>query len=435
MQERGGKLPAVNVSGETTDFLSRLEAHRFTRGDAFAIDLNGLRCGVVSHPRHVQEVLVSGRYPDKGPIYNGIRRVIGGGITTKSGQEWRSTRRVMAPAFRHEYVNEMIGTIAATGQAYVEDLRERAGDGTPIDVQKEMADLTLRTLTATMFGPNGETVNELSYAVLRDTFTLASKRDPSTVTKDEWQKHESNAALLNATAEDMITGSRNAEPDGTLLSMLAHAKDETGAYLSDATLKDELVNLIFAGEATTGVALMWFFKSLQEHPEIAKRVTHEVRSTLANRTPTAEDIPKLAYTRRVLDETMRLRPPIPFIARAVPEERAIGPLRLSAGDAIMVYMYGTHRHPDFWSQPEQFNPDRFLPVKISARDRWAYLPFAIGNRLCIGKEFALAELAIHTALLIQNFDWEVSPEPVRPHARITLQASIPICAQLRPVSN
>jgi cytochrome P450 len=403
------------------------------QGDAFEVTLNGLRSIVVAHPRDIRRVLTDRNYTEKGPLYEGIRQVLGDGVLTSGGERWRDSRKIMAPAFQRSYVDGATRAITDTGSAFVDELRKNADGGT-IDVQEAMTGLTLRSLVAAMFGDKAHTaVSRLTYPELTAAFDLASEIGGMPFSQTTPLTYEHVRHNLVTVAQDMIDVARADEPDNTLLSLLAHTKDEVDNYLDDQAIRDELLTITFGGHETTALSLTWLFQLLDGRDDVRDRVRHEVQTVLSDgRVPTVEDIPELVYTRQVIDEVMRLHPPVPLIARTAQNNQVLGGATINGGDMAVPFIAGAHRHPNFWRNPEEFDPDRFSAEQSAGRDKWSYLPFAAGNRICAGRGFALAELVLHTAVIMNHLDLRITDQ-AEPQARLTLRPSRPMHAQVRPV--
>ena len=228
---------------------------------------------------------------------------------------------------------------------------------------------------------------------------------------------------------------RGGDAADDLLSMMMEARDpESGEGMSDRQLRDEVMTFILAGHETTAVTLAWACLLLDQHPEVAERLRQEVGTVLAGRTPALTDLPRLELTRRVVDETLRLYPPVPVISRQSFAADEIGGYGIPAKSGVMLSPYVTHRHPDLWSAPERFDPDRFMPEHNAARPRFAYFPFGGGPRLCIGNEFALMEAQILLAMIVQRYRVERVPgREVQHEIRVTLRPRQPMWMQARAV--
>jgi cytochrome P450 len=192
--------------------------------------------------------------------------------------------------------------------------------------------------------------------------------------------------------------------------MLLIARDEeTGQGLTDRELRDQLLTFIVAGHETTAVALGWTLYLLDRNPPIARRLRDEVDAALGDRIPTAADLPGLPYVRQVIEESMRLYPPVYGLIRDAKDDDVIGGYRIPARSMVLLSLYATHRHPAFWPDPEVFDPDRFAPDQVAARPRFAWFPFLGGPHQCIGQDFAMMEAVLVVAMLAQRFRLELAP--------------------------
>jgi cytochrome P450 len=221
---------------------------------------------------------------------------------------------------------------------------------------------------------------------------------------------------------EILARRRSVSHDGQvpdLLAILLDVRDdETGAGLSDRELRDQVVTFLVAGYETTAIGLTWALYLLSLHPEARERVREEVESVLGDRTPTAADLPRLAYTRRIFDESLRLYPPVYAVARDAVQADTIGGFDIPARSVVILSPYVTHRHPEFWTDPEAFDPDRFTPERSAGRPRFAWYPFLGGPHQCIGQEFAVHEAVVAIATVVPSFRLTpapaavVEPEPV-----------------------
>jgi cytochrome P450 len=198
---------------------------------------------------------------------------------------------------------------------------------------------------------------------------------------------------------------RQPEQKGDLLDMLLSASGE----MSQEQVRDELITLAGAGHETTANALSWTFYLLSKHPEVERRVQEEVREVLGDRPPALSDLAALEYTERVIMEAMRLHPPVWGFERQAVEEDVIGGQPVTPGTFVMIVPYSIHRDPRYWTNPEGFDPDRFLPEAREARPRFAYLPFGGGPRVCIGNAFAMMEAKIVLAMVVRQMRLELIP--------------------------
>jgi cytochrome P450 len=190
---------------------------------------------------------------------------------------------------------------------------------------------------------------------------------------------------------------------------LVSASRAQGKEFDDRSLRDQLLTMFFAGHETSASSLSWIHYLLSEYRDVRARLQREVHEVLGDRTLSPEDVPKLDYTERVINESLRLNSPIHSISRVALEDDVIGGYCIPAGATIYVSLYATHRLPQLWPNPERFDPDRFAPELCAARPRFAFVPFAAGHRNCIGANMAIVELKIVVALLAQRYALDLAP--------------------------
>jgi cytochrome P450 len=212
-----------------------------------------------------------------------------------------------------------------------------------------------------------------------------------------------------------------------LLALLMEARDEeTGAAMDDRQLRDEVITLFLAGHETTANALSWALYLLATHPDVEERLRAELDEVLdaggGPRVPTLEDLPRLTYTKTVVDETLRLYPPAWITNRqAIADDEILGH-RIWAGSYVTLSPYVLHRHPGYWDRPEEFDPGRFTPERSAGRPRFAYFPFGGGPRQCIGQSMALVEAQLVLATVLGRYRLRpASDRPVEAQALATLR--------------
>jgi cytochrome P450 len=204
-----------------------------------------------------------------------------------------------------------------------------------------------------------------------------------------------------------------------LLALLMSAKDAaTGQPMTDKDLRDEVCTFTSAGSGTATQALTWSFYLLGAHPDAEARVRAEMAEVIGNRLPTAADLPRLVYTRAVIDEAMRLYAPVWVLTRRSHERDNILGYSIPAHANVLVSPYVMHRDPNYWPDPERFDPDRFLPANTLGRHPYVYFPFGGGPRLCLGKDFALLEAVLVLATVMQRYQARLVPgHRVEPYTR------------------
>jgi cytochrome P450 len=235
-------------------------------------------------------------------------------------------------------------------------------------------------------------------------------------------------ATIDAFLYGIIADRRRMAPGDDLLSLLMGLRDkETGEGMGERQLRDEVLITFFAGHETTAQLLTWAWYLFSEHPEAEARFHAELEARLGGRTPAVEDVAKLAYTRMVMDETLRLYSPVALMARDALADDEVGGYRVPAGAIVTLPPYMTHRHPEFWERPMAFHPDHFTPEQVEARPRYAYYPFGAGPRVCLGKHFALLEGALVLAEVGQRYRPRLVPgHEIKPHWSGTLRPDGPV---------
>jgi cytochrome P450 len=190
--------------------------------------------------------------------------------------------------------------------------------------------------------------------------------------------------------------------------MLIEAQDaDTGERMNDQQVRDEVSGIYGAGHETTALALTWAWHALNKYPDVLAKIRVEVDAL--GHTVQTSDLPNLPYTLAVLEETMRLYPPVPMTVRVAFEPTEIGGGPISKGDLVSIVIRNIHRHPDYWQDPLEFRPERFLPENKSSLNRNAYMPFLSGPHMCIGNHFALLEGQLLLAMTVQKYDLIESP--------------------------
>lgn len=377
---------------------------------------------LISHPEDVDHILYKNQqnYP-KGDLFNNHMRVLmGEGLLTSEGEFWRRQRRLAQPAFHRQQLIKFGEIFTQAALDMVKEWQPYARSGQAFDIAAEMMRLTLKVAGLTLFSTDiSHQASEVGNA-LRISLEHLSYRMYHPFSLPEYFPLPRNFRLRQAlnTLDEVvykIINTRHQRPtqENDLLNMLLNARDEeTGQGMSDKQLRDEVLTLLLAGHETTAVALSWTWYLLTTHPEINHKLASELDQQLNRRTVTVGDLASLNYLRMVLDESLRLYPPVWVILRQALKDDEIRGYPIKAGYEINVCQYVTHRHPDFWETPHQFNPDHFLPEKVAARPRSAYFPFSAGGRQCIGNNFALMEMQMMLATLAQHYHFELVKEHI-----------------------
>jgi cytochrome P450 len=399
-------------------------------GDTFRIDLGPKKLVVIIHPDDVEKVLLTERDSFyKGSSYDAFRVLVGDGMVTNEGEMWRARRRVAQPSFNKGTVAALADKMTAATEVMLRSWAPKLQVGSEFDIYEELLALTMWIIGDTLFsldlrGAIDKSADAFSVA-LEQLSTRGNEmvRLPLTWPTPGNRKLRRALTDLDATVNGIIRGRRQSgERPEDLLSALLAGHDEHGQPLDDKSLRDEVITFFLAGHETTALALSWTWFMLATHPEIQEALFAEVDAVLAGRTPTAADLARMPYTKNVLQEGLRLYAPTWSGARDVVAPTTMGGHPVAPGDTVMYLPYFTHRHPEFWDEPEKVKPERFTPEAVQARHKCAYLPFSAGPRMCIGNHFSLMEGALILAMIAQRYRFTLSPRArVEPQFQITMR--------------
>lgn len=415
------------------DTLSFMLQAMHKHGDVVRLRLGPWSLHALFHPDHVEEVLVKrrGNYTKRSRGYAMLSRILGNGLVTSEGDAWQRQRKLAAPGFQPHRIAAFAARMTDAALESADRLEAAAKAGEPVDLAAEMMHVTLDVVAETLLGSKElwdyrQVAKALSIALHEVNDRIQAPFEvPLEIPTPANLRLQYAMRILDKTVGKIIT-ERRARPhaeQNDLLDMLMSARDEDGTGgMTDRQLRDEVMTIFLAGHETSANALSWTWYLLSKHADVGRRLRAELREVLGGRAPTLADLPHLGYARRVIQESMRLYPPVWGILRRVEEDDEIGGFHIPAGSDVVACAYGTHRHPAFWDNPEGFDPDRFLPERSEGRHRAAYYPFSIGSRSCIGNHFAMMELVLVLATLAQRYRFDLVPGvPVIPEAVITLR--------------
>ena len=397
---------AIGLVGERFD----------TYGDIYYVPSSGGGLYVSKHPDHIRDVLITHgtSYGKAHSAFARLARVLGQGLLTTEGATWKRHRRMIQPVFHKMrlkgYSSMMVEEAERTAM--------RWRDGEPVDLGTAMTELTLRVVPRSLF--SHEVAGEVdaitgAVAVLQDSFSRPALL-PRWVPTPRRRRVRRSIGAIDDMMYRMIAARRagsheGGQDDPDLLQMLVDVRDEEGdgAGLTDTEIRDQLVTFYMAGHETTSHALTWTLYLLSQNSEAEARMHAELAGVLEERLPTFEDFDNLPYTESVVEESMRLYPPVYVIARKAAEDACIGDYPVPAGSEVALWIYMTQRDARWYPDPETFNPDRFAGEHASKRLRYGYLPFGVGARTCIGKTFATIEAVLILATLAQRFKLSLAP--------------------------
>jgi len=409
----------------------------------FSFDILKQRYIVCNDAAHVKHVFLDAHdnYDPKSPqMRRALKPLLGDGLFASDGDLWRARRAACAPALRSELLPQFIPIMVETAHEMAESWKQLKNR--KIDVLSEMGKLTARIIGRTIFGDNTSldeaervvkgfsryqrSIEQMDLASTLGVPALKWLENP--LRKRQGQKA---ASEVQAVIDKIIARHHN-DPErrsknNNLLSLFlntaggAAEKDGGACPFNDVAARNEAIVMFMAGHETTANTLAWAWYLLASCPHYRTELTNELDQVLGNRLPDLNDVGELPVTRAIIEETMRLYPPVPLLSREARGDDQISNTIVRKGDIILVIPWLLHRHNKHWEQPNAFRPERFYP-NAKRPDRFIYIPFSVGHRVCLGQRFGLTEAIICLAMLAQRFRLDLSPgQRVDISCRLTLR--------------
>ena len=377
---------------------------------------------VCNSPETVRRVFLElhDNYDCKSPqMRHALEPLLGDGLFVSDGKLWKDRRKYCAAAFENELLPDYVETMVESAQELCAQWRDLSPDA-EVDMLNEMARLTARIIGRSIFGDN---TSDVEAARVVDGFT-------------EYQRHVEQLEMADSIGMPFLRWFRNPirglrtryaakrvhgvidgiieryQKEGhdkkfSLISLLLDGntgvvgKDRKNTLGLDAA-RNEAIVMFMAGHETTANSLAWAWYLLDKHPQAMAQIQKEVDSVLNGRSPTLQDVGELHFTRAVFEETLRLYPPVPLLSRQARGGDQINGFNVEKNAIVLVLPWLLHRHEELWDEPNAFKPERFLPDQPRP-DKFAYIPFSMGHRVCLGKRFGLTEGIICLAILAQAF--------------------------------
>jgi cytochrome P450 len=390
---------------------------------------------LLNEPSSVRRVLVdnTANYRKDSLQQRVLSAGLSNGLLAAEGDQWRSQRRTLAPMFALKTVMGFAPAMVDSAATLIERWR-RLAPGSLVDVVHEMTGVTIDVLERTIFSDGlGRHPDDVRHAMTTyfDTIGRIDPFDvlglPSVLPRlTRWQAR-ATLRFFDAAVDDIVAKRRRQLAEDPrrgprdILTLLLEAQDpETGQGMSEEEVRANILTFIAAGQETTANALTWSLYLLSQSPEWRARVASEADRELGG--PVDGLAERLMETRAVIDEAMRLYPPIVAMSRSALGPDELAGLKIKRGSMVVIAPYVLHRHRLLWEHPDHFDPRRFLGERRSRIDRFAYLPFGVGARTCIGAAFALQEATLVLASIAKNFQFELAPgHEVWPLQRVTLR--------------
>lgn len=430
-----GSLPEV-----AADALGFFQEARRRYGDLVTLRFGPYDHTFVTHPDALQRLLKDNvkNYTKDSPFYSTMRLALGDGLVTSDGEVWEQQRQNAQPFFvRHrERIDGWARVMTEEGVRLADRLSEPAARDTPIDLGAELVRASLAVVRRTLLGAKSDAeCQEVPEAVAEIQRQLNQRimgfSWPMVFPTPRNRRLTSALQALDRAVLELIAA-RRAKPGADMLSFLIAAQEQ-GA--SAVPLRDQVMTLFLAGHETVANTLGWAIYLLAQHPNKQDRLQAELDQTLAGDCPTADTALRLTFARQVIEETMRLYPALWILERRAQREDELSGFHVPARRVVFWSPYVTHRHEDFFPEPERFDPQRFAPEQAHGRHPFAFIPFGAGPRTCIGRSFAMLEMSIILACLCARYTFSLAPGArVESEALVTLKPKgLFVLARPRPL--
>lgn len=398
-------------------------------GDPYGVKMQDKMAIVTTRPTIIQHFLQKNhRNYHKSDIQTEkLAMFLGKGLLTLDGKEWLKQRRLIQPGFHRQRIEGIRGKMELSVAQFYEKLFAEKKENGVFNIHSEMMKLAFQIVSSSLFGSSA---SDKQVAQLRRAIEVSQKSLIKLIRLPflEWWFKLSGSLqkaldLVNVSSKDLleIIGNRRSSGanNGDLLDMLIEAKyEDTGKNMTDQQLLFELLILFVAGHETSANSLSWTIYLLAKHPDVLDKLRKEITGG------------NMDYCHRIINESLRMYPPAWLTDRMAIHEDQVDGIHIPAGSMMVSFIYGTHHHPDFWIDPEKFNPDRFATDK--ERAPFTFLPFGGGPRLCIGMQFAMMEMEIALTQFVQKFDFELADgDHIEMKPMVTLGPRGPINMKLK----
>jgi cytochrome P450 len=404
--------------GGSDESLARLTRYFKEFGDIYRVfaPARGVYNYVINHPDDIKRVLLSNhRNYTKGEGMDRVKILLGNGIMTSEGDFWRRQRRMMQPSFHRRVIDQFSALIGEVNGKFVARWAEKAARREAVNLSDDTSELTLEIVLRSIFGTDLARLEKQFGANPFEVVAKEQNRDLKFAFRFR--------SLTKLVAELIDRRRRTPEEHFDFLSMLMASRDrETDQAMSDKELIDEVLTLIVAGHETTAAALTWTWYLISEHSQVQAQLQEEADRTSTEQALSLGAAESLAFTHQVLQEALRLYPPGWLITRRTLEADELGGYAIAPRTDVFISPYMLHRHPAFWSEPEEFKPERFAGIDAEERHRFSYIPFAVGPRHCIGENIAMFEMLVHVHAMSRRFRLtRAGSEPIELEAQINLR--------------
>ncbi len=377
-------------------------------GDIFRVNVpkrDNPTC-VITNPDAVKHILVTNHKNYlKGRGFERVKMLLGNGIIVSDGEFWRRQRTMIQPAFSRKNIQQLCSMMKTVTLSLIPRWQTRVETGEPLDITTEMSEFALEVILRALIGEDLDTlirdIGHNPFAFLTDDST----RDLALAMKFR----QLSPLLLSLLEQRRQLSTADKHPDSDLLWSLMYATDKQGQSMSDKELIDEIMTMIIAGHETSAGTLNWVWYELARNPLVEQKLLAEAKQTFQGSEPEISDVTALHYSKQVINEALRLYPPVWLFTRKAISDDIVAGYAIAADTDIFLSPFFTHRNPELWPEADTFNPDHFRNDGAAIKHKYAFIPFSAGSRRCIGEYFSYIEMQTHLAILIKHFKLQLIP--------------------------
>jgi cytochrome P450 len=430
---RRGRMPLLEFFRILRDNMVATYGEEAYERDIIERSMLGRRRFLVNEPGAIKHVLLdnAANYQKTEITRRILEPGLGKGLITSEGETWRQHRRTMSPSFDHRSIASYAPVMTGAARELLAEWDSLATDA-PVEVGTAMMEATLTIISRTMFSSDSDRMVAI---MERSAGSYQAQMRPNMMDFLGFPAWLAGLGRIRVAArtlgefdaeiDGLITlrsNSRESGPKDLLARLIAARDEQTGIGMTAQEVRDHVITIFMAGHETTAMAMTWIWYLLSQHAAVESTLHAELDAVLGGRVPDSQDLVKLSYTRMVIEESMRLYPPVHTIAREALADDTLAGVRVPKGSAVLISPWVLHRHRRLWRDPGRFDPERFSPEQAAAHARFSYLPFGGGRRICIGAAFAMAEATLLLATIAQRFRLRLlSGHPVEPQGLITLR--------------
>ena len=391
---------------------------------------------IANSPDTIKHVFVTNHdnYERKSPqMRRALEPLLGDGLFVSDGDTWASRRKIQTPLFDSAHIRQFSEVMISTINEMADNW-SKLEMGAELDVHPQMGRLAAEIIARTLFGEKlGAENSEAVVSAFADYQSVVKQMALSNfLGLPDWfpnvnakiGKAKVAGKTIHRIVDDIINTAERENHQGTLVAQLIEANKNPKKGLDSMTkeqIRNEIIVLFMAGHETTANVLAWAWYLIGSSPDVEKKLHAEIDTVLAGNLPRFDDVNKLVYTRAILDETMRLYPPVPILSRQAKSEDVIRGKKIPKGSLVLIVPWLIQRHKLYWDKPDHFIPERFMPG-AKKPEKFSYLPFSAGPRVCLGKSFGITESVLAIAILAQRFRLTMSSDKrVEHECRLTLR--------------